>query len=57
MTKLGVTDSKKLSDEKIKEIGKELVNKVIFSCLVCDNVTYNKQIENGLNILYIYYQF
>ena len=50
LTKLGVTDSKKLSDEKIKEIGKELVKKVTFSCLVCDNVTYNKQIENGLNM-------
>ena len=50
LTKLGVTDSKKLSDEKIKEIAKELINKLTFSCLVCDNLTYNKQIEKGLNM-------
>lgn len=50
LTKLGVTDSKKLSDEKIKELGKELIKRVSFSCLVCDNLTYNKQIDKGLNM-------
>ena len=39
LIKLGVTDSKKLSDEKIKELAKEIMNRITFSCLVCDNVT------------------
>lgn len=50
INKLGVTDSKKLTDDKIREIGKKLIEKLTFSCLVCDNVTYNKQIEKGLNM-------
>jgi len=50
LTKLGVTDSKKLSDDKIRELGKELVKRITFSSLVCDNVTYNKQIAKGLNM-------
>ncbi len=47
---LKVTDSKKINDEKIREIGKILIEKLTFSCLVCDNLTYNKQIEKGLNM-------
>lgn len=50
LSKIGVTDSKKLSDEKIKELAKQIMNRITFSCLVCDNVTYNKQINNGLNM-------
>ena len=50
ITKLGVTDSKKLSDEKIIEIGKELIKRITYSTLVCDNLTYNKQISKGLNM-------
>lgn len=50
ISKLGVTDSKKLSDDKIREIGKELIKKLPYSSLVCDNITYNKQIANGLNM-------
>lgn len=47
---LGVADSKKLSDEKIKEIAPKLVKKLTYSCLVCDNETYNTQINKGLNM-------
>jgi ribonuclease HIII len=47
---LGVKDSKKLSDDKIREIGKLLMEKLTYSCLVCDNKTYNTQIQKGLNM-------
>ena len=47
---LGVTDSKKLSDEKIKEIAPKLIKRLVYSCLVCDNETYNIQINKGLNM-------
>lgn len=50
LTTIGVTDSKKLNDEKIKELAKQIMNRINFSCLVCDNITYNKQIEKGLNM-------
>ena len=50
LTNLGVTDSKKLSDEKIRELGKKLIDKLTYSSLVCDNETYNKQTNLGLNM-------
>lgn len=50
LTNLGVTDSKKLSDEKIRELGKKLIEKLTYSSLVCDNETYNKQTNLGLNM-------
>ena len=50
LTNLGVTDSKKLSDDKIRELGKKLIEKLTYSSLVCDNETYNKQTNLGLNM-------
>ena len=50
LTNLGVTDSKKLSDDKIRELGKLLIGKLTYSSLVCDNETYNKQTNLGLNM-------
>ncbi len=47
---LGVSDSKKLSDKKIREIGPELVKEVEFSKLTLPNEKYNEMYEKGENI-------
>ena len=41
LQELGVTDSKKMSDDHILEIGPSLVKKFRYSALVLDNLTYN----------------
>ena len=50
LTSIGVTDSKKLTDEKIIDLANKIMNRIPFSYLVCDNLTYNKQIAKGLNM-------
>ena len=47
---LGVHDSKKINDNKIIEIGKELVKFVEFSKLTITNEKYNEMIAKGENI-------
>lgn len=47
---LGVDDSKKLTDEKIKELGKILINKFPYSQLSLENEKYNKLHEEGINL-------
>lgn len=50
LKKLGVNDSKKLSDEQIIKIGKELIRKIPYSQLSLDNEKYNQLYEQGLNL-------
>lgn len=50
LKKLGVDDSKKLSDEQIIKIGKELIKKIPYSQLSLDNEKYNQLYEQGLNL-------
>ena len=47
---LGVDDSKKLTDEKIKELGKILINKFPYSQLSLENEKYNKLHDEGINL-------
>ena len=46
----GVTDSKKLSDETILQIGEKLKTKFFFSKLTLSNEKYNEMIEKGENL-------
>ncbi len=48
--KLGIKDSKQLSDERIKKIGPLLIDKVSFSKLTLSNEKYNEMINKGENI-------
>ena len=50
LKELGVTDSKKLSDEQILVIGKSLINRIDYSSLSLDNPKYNEVHEQGLNM-------
>ena len=50
LKELGVTDSKKLSDSKIRELGPILVKEFEFSKLTLSNEKYNEMIEKGENI-------
>lgn len=50
LKELGIDDSKRLSDEKIKELGKILINEFVYSQVALDNEKYNELIDNGLNI-------
>ena len=50
--KYHITDSKKMDDDQILKIGKELMNSVKHSLLILDNETYNKVHEtNNLNMI------
>lgn len=50
LNKLNVTDSKKITDEKILEIGPILISKIKHSLLILDNKKYNEVHEtNNLN--------
>jgi len=52
ITKLGITDSKQMTDEKILQIGKEVMNKFKHSLLILDNEKYNSVHEtNNLNAI------
>lgn len=50
LIKLGVRDSKKLSDKKILEIGEELTTKFDYSKLTLTNEKYNEMISKGENL-------
>jgi ribonuclease HIII len=47
LRRLGVDDSKRLTDKKIKEIAPKLMEEVIYIKQVCPNTKYNEQIELG----------
>jgi ribonuclease HIII len=47
---LGIDDSKKLSDEKILIIGRELVDRITFSLLTLHNDKFNDLTEKGYNL-------
>ncbi|MDD2434265.1 MAG: ribonuclease HIII [Bacilli bacterium] len=47
---LGVKDSKKLSDEKICEIGAKLIHMIPYSSLHLDNIKYNLLTSKGFNM-------
>lgn len=50
LNSLGITDSKKLSDEQIIKIAPILMNKLAYSLLILDNVKYNQvQKTNNVN--------
>lgn len=50
LKELGVTDSKKISDKKIREIGPELIKGFKYSKLTLTNDKYNEMIAKGENI-------
>ena len=50
LKQLGIDDSKRLSDEKIKELGKILIKEFIYSQVALDNEKYNELIDKGMNI-------
>ncbi len=50
LKELGVTDSKKMSDKKIREIGPILVKEFEFSKLTISNEKYNEMYEKGENL-------
>ena len=49
LKELGVTDSKKINDKKILEIGESLIREFTFSKLTLNNEKYNEQIALGEN--------
>lgn len=49
LNKLGVNDSKKLSDEKIIKIAPELIKRIPYSQMSVDPAKYNSLIESGYN--------
>lgn len=50
LRKLGVDDSKKLSDEKIKEIAKDLIKKIPYSQVSLGNEKYNQLVKDNMNM-------
>ena len=50
MTELGVRDSKKLTDDKIKAIAPTIIQKIPYSTFVLDNESYNKLDEQNKNM-------
>lgn len=50
LKELGIDDSKRLTDEKIKELGKILINEFAYSQVALDNEKYNELVDKGLNI-------
>lgn len=50
LKEMGVDDSKRLDDEKIKELGKILINKFPYSQVSLDNKKYNILHEKGINL-------
>ncbi|QMS85868.1 ribonuclease HIII [Candidatus Xianfuyuplasma coldseepsis] len=47
---LGIKDSKQLSDERIRYIGRELINSIPYSVLTLHNEKYNELVRSGFNI-------
>ena len=50
LKKLGVDDSKKIKDEQIIEIGKQLIKKIPYSQVSLDNEKYNELVEKNMNM-------
>lgn len=50
LKELGVTDSKKLTDKRIRELGPIVIKEFEFSKLTLSNEKYNEMIEKGENI-------
>ena len=50
LKELGVTDSKKITDKKIREIGPEVIKEFKYSKLTLSNEKYNEMISKGENI-------
>ena len=50
LKRLGVNDSKKLTDEKIREIGHKLINKIPYSQVSLNNEKYNELVEQKMNM-------
>jgi len=50
LKELGVDDSKRLTDDDIRRIGKELVNKIVYSQVSLDNEKYNEVHEKNINM-------
>ena len=53
LTKLGVADSKKLTDDKICQIAPKLIEKIPHVALVVEPLKYNEVIESGYNAVSI----
>ena len=50
LKELGITDSKKMSDKKIREVGPIAIKEFEFSKLTLNNEKYNEMIDKGENI-------
>ena len=50
LKELGITDSKKLTDKKIREIGEQAIKEFKFSKLTLSNEKYNEMIAKGENL-------
>lgn len=50
LEKLGVRDSKKITDEKIKELAPQLIEKIPHITTIMDNITYNNAQEKNANM-------
>lgn len=50
LLELGVTDSKKIDDEKIRELGPILIKEFDYSSLALDNAKFNEVIRLGINM-------
>lgn len=50
LKKLGVDDSKRLSDEEIKKIAKKLIKEIPYSQVALDNKRYNELVDAGMNM-------
>ncbi len=50
LEKLGVADSKKLSDEKIKKIAPEIAKKIPYRSMILSNKEYNEKHTSSLNM-------
>ncbi len=50
LVKMGVKDSKKLSDDRIREIGAKLIKLIPYSQLHLDNVKFNEMTQKGFNM-------
>ena len=50
LIKMGVKDSKKLTDDRIREIGSQLIHLIPYSSLHLDNIKYNALTSEGFNM-------
>jgi ribonuclease HIII len=50
LEELGIKDSKKIRDDRIKVLGEKLINQISHVVLVTNNVKYNELTEKGFNL-------